>query len=742
MTKIRLVLVMTALTMLTGDIPPWRVIGPLALKAQPGPPDDGRHGRIPDGLVFTLTAGHQAPASGVEASMNLAEDFRLSSKVMPLTGVSHEEVASAVASGVTIPMWNYTNTSTRDGRPYAGMMVGASPFTSPGSTTAISASIIAIAFEMPDGGVFDPTAADPCLIAPLTNASDLTAIMQSPIFQNHAYTMNGVDVGVTQYVDAFQRANFWSAIGGQPYHTLLNASVLGTVTVQVGSGAGSTRPPGTSGRCGNLGQVDVQAFDAFIQGTLLPALAPYGVGPTMLPVFVFSNVVLCAQPNLTGCGIGGYHGAAGSPPQTYAVSDFDTTGAFGVANKDTAILSHEIAEWLDDPLGTNPTPAWGGIGQQSGCQSNLEVGDPLSGTSLPPVVMPNGYGYHLQELAFYSWFFGEPSLGAGGLFSGNGTFIRNAFQCPPGGSGSVPLPAVWKLVGVGDLDGDSKADLIWRNARTGDVAAWLMNGAVVTREPVVAVGVPLTWQIVGVGDLNGDNKTDLVWRQTQTGDVAVWLMDAATATQGPVIASGVPLAWQIVAVGDLDGDGKADLVWRDSQTGDVAAWLMNGSVVKQGPVIAPGVPLAWQIVGLRDLDGDGKADLVWRQTQSGDVAAWLMNGVQVKQGPVIAPGVPLAWQIVGVRDLDGDGKADLVWRQTQTGDVAAWLMDGVGVRQGPVVSPGVPLAWQIVGVNDLDGDGKADLVWRQMQTSDVSAWLMNGVVVKQGPSVNPSVIIR
>jgi hypothetical protein len=33
-----------------------------------------------------------------------------------------------------------------------------------------------------------------------------------------------------------------------------------------------------------------------------------------------------------------------------------------------------------------------------GCQNNLEVGDPLTGTDVPTVKMANGYEYHLQEL--------------------------------------------------------------------------------------------------------------------------------------------------------------------------------------------------------------------------------------------------------------------------------------------------------------------------------------------------------
>jgi hypothetical protein len=79
--------------------------------------------------------------------------------------------------------------------------------------------------------------------------------------------------------------------------------------------------------------------------------------------------------------------------------DFETSGLFGPATRDTAVMAHEVGKWMDDPLGTNPTPAWGHVGQVGGCQSNLEIGDPLSGIDIPTVTMPNGFTYHLQELA-------------------------------------------------------------------------------------------------------------------------------------------------------------------------------------------------------------------------------------------------------------------------------------------------------------------------------------------------------
>lgn len=81
---------------------------------------------------------------------------------------------------------------------------------------------------------------------------------------------------------------------------------------------------------------------------------------------------------------------------------------------------------MDDPFGNNPTPLWGHVGQVGGCQGNLEVGDPLTGHNIPPVIGANGFTYHLQELAFFSWFYGAPSIAVNNWFSDNNTFKTDA----------------------------------------------------------------------------------------------------------------------------------------------------------------------------------------------------------------------------------------------------------------------------------------------------------------------------
>jgi hypothetical protein len=45
-------------------------------------------------------------------------------------------------------------------------------------------------------------------------------------------------------------------------------------------------------------------------------------------------------------------------------------------------------------------------------------------------------------------------------------------------------------------------------------------------------------------DVNGDGRADLLWRHTQTGQVAVWLLDGSTVLGGALVGAPVSLDWQ------------------------------------------------------------------------------------------------------------------------------------------------------------------------------------------------------
>jgi hypothetical protein len=347
-----------------------------------------------------------------------------------------------------LPLWSYSVHSDRDGNRYTGVMVGASPFNEDSGRTSVATQIVPIIFKThtvgtsvdakaiiattPGDNTFDPTRPDRACLGSRNN-NPLRLFQQSPIFQSTDFNYGGTDVGRTQTTDAFQRANFWKVINREDYHVTLGPITnLNPIVIDVPAASGlalATTSLGPPAFCAPMAIVDANLVDGIINDSILPALAPHGVNHGTFPIFLLYNAVMSdGDPtNLLNCCILGYHGTGNNDStQTYSPMDFDATGLFGVSGMDIATATHEVAEWMDDPFGSNATPAWGHIGQVPGCQGNLEAGDPLSGTEAPRIVMPNGFTFHLQELAFFSWFFTNRSTGVGGWFSDNGTFLTNA----------------------------------------------------------------------------------------------------------------------------------------------------------------------------------------------------------------------------------------------------------------------------------------------------------------------------
>lgn len=352
------------------------------------------------------------------------------SLAMPYPGAPAPTSAVLDATGA-LPTWVGSIVSPLDGKQYSFRMVGTSPLV-PESladrSRTVPTDIIPVRLTFQDTGhVFDPTAPDPaCLPSATASADSLT--LASPILRPHWFAPGGTPVGFTQYADAFQRENFAQYVLGPGainpgYHVTLDAVNDPAISVTVPTGAGETVATGCGGATGLLG---LDAWVYLVDTKILPSLRP-AVNPTHFPIFLLYNVVMYEDGNPADCCVLGFHslfptGRLGQPWQTYATADYDSSGSYTNIS-DVSILSHEVGEWMDDPYGLNPTPSWGHVGQVSGCQRNLEVGDPLTGSPLLPVTMANGITYHLQELAFLSWFYRQsPSIGLNGWYSDNGTF--------------------------------------------------------------------------------------------------------------------------------------------------------------------------------------------------------------------------------------------------------------------------------------------------------------------------------
>jgi hypothetical protein len=293
-------------------------------------------------------------------------------------------------AGSPLQTWNGSFLS--GGTTFNYNMVGTAPGTN--TSTTVPALIIPIKIVI-TSNVGKKTNYNPSHL--LSNGNSVTTnTVDSPIFDSTTtYTQGGVNVGTTQYIDAFQRANFWGTVSTHAnYHVLLGGpTVLPEVTLSPPSAKGKNGKPFGS----RVGLVDINWFDAQLQ-TIISSTPQ--IQPGTLPIFLTYDVYLTQGG---GCCIGGYHSATGlvSAPQAYSHATYvDHVGTFA---QDVSALSHEVGEWADDPLVVNTN------GNNTPC-GILEVGDPLENEPNfggHPYVL-HGFTYNLQDLVFLPYF-GAPT---------------------------------------------------------------------------------------------------------------------------------------------------------------------------------------------------------------------------------------------------------------------------------------------------------------------------------------------
>ncbi len=258
-----------------------------------------------------------------------------------------------------------------------------------------------------------------------------------------------------------------------------------------------------------------------------------------------------------------------------------------------------------------------------------------------------------------------------------------------------------------DLNDDGYGDLLLQDQVTGAVVWAFMHGLNPLNEyGTLTIPTEPSWKLVAQPDINGDGMPDLLFQNAKTGDVIYTIVKGTTPVSFGYILHGEPLQWKIVGAPDLNGDGHPDLLWQNAKTGDVAYTLLSDkppyASTGEWGYIFRNIDPSWHIVGIADLNRDGKPDLLWQNTTTGDVAYHLMNGLVPEHFGLILQGGPLGWKVRGSMDVDGDGQPDLLYQNINTGEVAYVLLDDAASGYAPtgaygeIVQP-VSVTWQVVG---------------------------------------------
>jgi hypothetical protein len=357
-------------------------------------------------MALTLLVAGSAAAAGPRKPMQIKSAQEVMNKQEHRAVSQLSEAAKADVNKQrlrSVPHWSGSFTS--GGQEYPYTMVGHAP--QRGDTTRIDTAAMPVSF------VFDEFVDDNGNSLVLA-APDMDQVLRSPDWERANYS-----TGFTTYSDAIQRAEFWNVMD-EDWHTLLERPRQLTpvqIEVPVGLSQLYQLPDGTL-----LALIDVGFFGS--QVNTISQLA--GLRETELPLLVSQNAFLYDSLS-GGCCILGYHTAYETKVvgnthfvQTLAWASYISPGIFRDADtQDVAALSHEIAEWYNDPFINNATPAWQFPDGSGACQGDLETGDPvevLAHTASP--VTLHGFTYHPQTEALLQWFSGEtPSSAYHGAYS-------------------------------------------------------------------------------------------------------------------------------------------------------------------------------------------------------------------------------------------------------------------------------------------------------------------------------------
>jgi len=258
-----------------------------------------------------------------------------------------------------------------------------------------------------------------------------------------------------------------------------------------------------------------------------------------------------------------------------------------------------------------------------------------------------------------------------------------------------------------DLDGNGRTDSLAFDTASGALAASLLATDGTRRWVTIGAPRDSAMRPAGFGDMDGDGRADVLWRNASTGTNEVWLMRGLTYSVIPLPSRAV--RYRVAAFRDFSGDGRADVLFHDRATGESAAWVLGPSGWVSSLAV-PGAPTGTRLVAVGDVDGDRSPDFIWSNSTTRALDAWLLRGVTPRAVVSLGTG-PVGASISGVGDFDGNGIDDLAWQRTTASAtvIDVWFLAGAN-------APRIGIAWSLAagtvlrGIADLASNQRDQLV--------------------------------
>ena len=168
----------------------------------------------------------------------------------------------------------------------------------------------------------------------------------------------------------------------------------------------------------------------------------------------------------------------------------------------------------------------------------------------------------------------------------------------------------WRVAGVGDLNGDGRDDMLLRRTD----GAWVyypMNGRRVIVEERGWANLPrdTDWRMAGVGDFDGDGRADVLLRHRDGQWRSYAMSGRRVATRQGTQDLPEALAWRLLTVGDFDGEERADVLLRHAD----GRWRYQAVAVGAAArVVEYQGDWEWRFAAGGDFNGDGADDVLVR----------------------------------------------------------------------------------------------------------------------------------
>jgi hypothetical protein len=287
----------------------------------------------------------------------------------------------------------------------------------------------------------------------------------------------------------------------------------------------------------------------------------------------------------------------------------------------------------------------------------------------------------------------SPGDQVAGITAGRTTTLVGTYQPQPVINPPQPV--------INDFNGDGSPDLVFEDSQ-GNIALWSMDVQTLTSSRLFnpsKVSDP-GWRVVGVGDFDGDHKPDLLFEHSE-GTLVAWLMNGTTLVSATFLdPNGTGSKdWRVVATGDFNRDGQTDILFQHTD-GTLAFWYMRGIHLVQSVILNPTRPndVRWRAIGVGDFNTDGHLDILF-QHEDGTLAVWYMNEATLVSSANLNPSFPgdVNWRAVAVTDLHRDGAPDILFQHRRTTELAVWVLDKINLISGMLLSPSkAGGTWQLV----------------------------------------------